>query len=191
MNSDSFHNEDIYYDSDEEETDSKTSKEEEGIKNLDLIKSISFILTAILKENKKSKNYKNIILKQRKNIFSSKSIPNISIYDYLVRIQKYACIEKSTLIMSLIYIDRLCDLNNLTLTHYNLHKILFTAVLISIKYNEDSLYNNNFYAKIAGVKLKELKDMEYSFVEMSKFKFFISNELFEKYNNFLNHFKKN
>ena len=191
MNSDSFHNEDIYYDSDEEETDSKTSKEEEGIKNLDLIKSISFILTAILKENKKSKNYKNIILKQRKNIFSSKSIPNISIYDYLVRIQKYSCLEKNTLIMSLIYIDRLCDLNNLTLTHYNLHKILFTAVLISIKYNEDSLYNNNFYAKIAGVKLKELKDMEYSFVEMCKFKFFISNELFEKYNNFLNHLKKN
>lgn len=191
MNSDSFHNEDIYYDSDEEETDSKTSKEEEGIKNLDLIKSVSFILTAILKENKKSKNYKNIILKQRKNIFSSKSIPNISIYDYLVRIQKYSCLEKNTLIMSLIYIDRLCDLNNLTLTHYNLHKILFTAVLISIKYNEDSLYNNNFYAKIAGVKLKELKDMEYSFVEMCKFKFFISNELFEKYNNFLNHFKKN
>ena len=191
MNSDSFHNEDIYYDSDEEETDSKTSKEEEGIKNLDLIKSISFILTAILKENKKSKNYKNITLKQRKNIFSSKSIPNISIYDYLVRIQKYSCLEKNTLIMSLIYIDRLCDLNNLTLTHYNLHKILFTAVLISIKYNEDSLYNNNFYAKIAGVKLKELKDMEYSFVEMCKFKFFISNELFEKYNNFLNHFKKN
>ena len=72
--------------------------------------------------------------------FSANSIPNISINDYLTRIQVYSGIEKSTLILSLILIDHLCKKAELILTYYNIHRILFGVVLISIKYNEDSYY---------------------------------------------------
>ena len=85
--------------------------------------------------------------------FSSSIIPNISIEEYLIRIQTYANIEKNTLILSLIYIDRLCKIASITLTYYNIHRILFISILISIKYNEDQYYNNKYYAEIAGVKL--------------------------------------
>ena len=173
------------------ETEAKSQKEETQLKNKNLINAISLTLSTIIKENKKLPNYKEILMKQSKMIFSSKAIPNISIYDYLIRIQTYSLIEKSTLILSLIYIDRLCQNCKLTLTFYNIHRILFAAILIAIKYNEDNFYDNKYYAEIAGVKLKELKLIEYQFVELVDFNMYVSDEIFNKYNIYLKTFEKN
>ena len=114
-----------------------------------LIKSISKTLVSILENNKKKSNYKEIVKKQGKMAFSANLIPGISIEDYLLRIQTYANVEKSTLIISLIFIDKLCHTADVTLTHYNIHRILFTALLLSIKYNEDSFFDNQYYSEIA------------------------------------------
>ena len=189
MDSDSFDSEKESYDTDRdrEENESNISKEE--IKNLDLIKSISTTLTMILEENKNLKNYNDIIHKQSKMIFSANSIPKISIYDYLIRIQTYSYIDKNTLIISLIYIDRICDLGHITLTYYNIHRILFTSVIIAIKYNEDCFYDNKYYSEIAGVKLSELNNLENTFVQKCNFMFYISDDIFEKYSRYLNSFK--
>ena len=149
--------------------------------NYKLIKAISQTLVSILENNKKKSNYKEMVKKQSKMVFSANLIPNISIEDYLLRIQTYANIEKSTLIISLIFIDKLCHTADVTLTHYNIHRILFTAVLISIKYNEDSFFDNQYYSEIAGVKIKELKLLEYTFISMVDFKFYVSNEIYKKY----------
>ena len=162
--------------------------EEPQIKNQKLINSISNALTTILEDNKKLDNYKEIVKKQSKMIFSANSIPNISINDQLTRIQVYSGIEKSTLILSLIQIDNLCKKADLVLTYYNIHRILFGAVLISIKYNEDSYYDNKFYSEIAGVKLRELKMIEYTFLELSDFNVFINNKEYEQYKNYLEQF---
>ena len=149
---------------DEEKGKTKIEEENDPLNNnLDLIKSISSALTTILEENKKLNNYKEIIKNQSKMVFSASSIPGISIKDYLIRIQTYSCIEKSTLILSLILIDHICKKSNLILTYYNIHRVLFGSILISIKFNEDSYYDNKFYSEIAGVKLKELKSIEDSF----------------------------
>ena len=189
MDSDSFDSEKESYDTDRdrEENESNISKEE--IKNLGLIKSISTALTMILEENKNMKNYNDIIHKQSKMIFSANSIPKISIYDYLIRIQTYSYIEKNTLIIALIYIDRICDLGHITLTYYNIHRILFTSVVIAMKYNEDCFYDNKYYSEIAGVKLNELINLENAFVQKCNFMFYISDDIFEKYSRYLNSFK--
>ena len=162
--------------------------EEPQIKNQKLINSISNALTTILEDNKKLDNYKEIVKTQSKMLFSANSIPNISINDYLTRIQVYSGIEKSTLILSLIQIDHLCKKADLVLTYYNIHRILFGAVLISIKYNEDSYYDNKFYSEIAGVKLRELKMIEYTFLELSDFNVFINDKEYEQYRNYLEQF---
>ena len=160
-------------------------KNEPKILNINLINSISNTLITILEENKNSNNYKEIIKKQSKMIFSSMNIPNISIKDYLIRIQTYSEIERSTLILSLILIDHTCKKSGLILTYHNIHRILFGAILISIKYNEDTYYDNKFYSEIAGVKLKELKAIEYSFLELNDFNVFVNYNEFEQYKKFL------
>ena len=156
--------------------------------NITLIKAISQTLVSILDSSKKLKNYKEILKKQGKMAFNANFIPNISVEKYLIRIQTYGNMEKSTLIISLILIDRLCQISNLTLTYYNIHRILFTAILISIKYNEDSYYENKYYAEIAGVKLKELQLLEYNFVSLLQFNLFIQDELYKKYQLYLDNF---
>jgi hypothetical protein len=176
---------------DEEKGKNKNKEEDDDEKkNLDLIKSISATLTTILEENKKLDNYKEIIKKQSKMVFSANSIPGISIKDYLIRIQTYSGIEKSTLILSLILIDHICKKTELVLTYYNIHRLVFTSILISIKFNEDTYYDNKFYSEIAGVKLKELKLLEYTFLALNDFNIFVNSNEFEKYQQYLEDFNQ-
>ena len=93
-----------------DKTSSKAKDEPEEVDdptklpNYKLIKAISQTLVSILENNKKKPNYKEMVKKQSKMVFSANLIPSISIEDYLLRIQTYANIEKSTLIISLIFI---------------------------------------------------------------------------------------
>lgn len=173
------------------ETEEKSQKEEQILKNKELIKAISKTLTLILDENMKLSNFDEIVQKQSKNKFSTKKVPKISVYDYLVRIQTYSNIEKNTLIISLIYIDKLCHKNNIFLTNYNVHRILFTAIIMAIKYNEDAYYDNKYYSEISGLNLNELKVLESNFIQLCDFNLFVHDDIFENYSTYLNSFEKN
>ena len=141
-----------------------------------LIEAISSTLSRLIKEtgNKPLKN------KTQGAIFTCTIIPNISIYDYLKRIVKYTNVEQSTLIIALIYIDRICQ-NNYFINEHNIHKLLFTSILIAIKYNEDDFYKNEYYAQIAGVGVKELFRMEEEFLALISFTLYINEKVFELY----------
>ena len=69
--------------------------------------------------------------------------PSISIKDYLERLYKYTKMNSSTIILILIYIDRLCNINKFKLTYYNIHKLILSSMVVAIKYNEDELSNEN------------------------------------------------
>ena len=194
----SFDSEEMSESSKEEDTKTQTDKrkdkddiclqEDESIKNINLINAISKTLTTILESNKKLKNYKEIIKSQSIMYFSANSIPNITIKDYLIRIQNYSEIEKSTLILAIILIDHMCKRSGVLLTHYNIHRILFSSVLVSIKFNEDSYFDNNFYSQIAGVKPNELQILEYIFLELNDFNIFVEDIEYQQYEKHLSHY---
>jgi hypothetical protein len=154
-----------------------------------LFNAISKILNQIVHQSKKLPNYLDIIKSQEKMSFSSKKVPNISIKDYLKRIQTYSELENSTLIVSLIYIDRICQLGNIVLTSHNIHRILFCAIYLALKYNEDQIYKTDYYAQIAGISIKELNLIENEFVSLINFNFFIDDQLYSKYENYLKNFE--
>ena len=168
-------------DSDAETEIEIIEKPEQPIENINIIKSIFKSLTKILDNNKNLPNYKKILVKQSKMCFSSKSLPEISLYEYLIRIQKYSLVEKNTLILALIYIDRLCKIGKILLTNYNIYRILFSALILAIKYNEDKYFDNEYYSQIAGIKMEELKNIEYNFLSLCDFNVFVDEETFEKY----------
>ena len=76
-------------------------------------------------------------------------------------------------------------MGQITLTYYNIHRILFGAILISIKYNEDTFYGNDYYAEIAGIKINELNLIEYNFILLCNYQIFVSDEIFNHYNSYL------
>ena len=143
------------------------------------LKIISDLLTGICLENKQKKN-SNII-----NFFLTKKIPSISIYDFLERLVKYSKIEKSTLVLIFIYIDQLCDMNNVDLTFYNIHKLILSSLVIAAKYNEDKYLSNQFFAKIGGITKKEIDILEYQFLTLINFSLYINDEIYHKYDDFI------
>ena len=150
-------------------------------KNSQIMSAISMTLIQLISDNHSKANYKEKIKAQAKQIFTSRSLPKISISDYIHRIMKYTKIEETTLILALIYIDRLCRKKKILLTEYNVHRILFVSVLAALKYNEDKFYSNVYYAKIGGLEIKQLNTLEIEFVIGINFDLFVDNKIFEKY----------
>ena len=142
-----------------------------------IIKSISKNLKEIIRENIQN----NQIQYVEKDLFYFDQKPNISIEDYINRIYKYTRMNISSLIMSIIYIDRLCEINNYVLCMNNIHKILLTACLVSFKYNEDINISTKYYAEIAGISIYELNYLEFYFCVKLKFSFFVEYDIYQKY----------
>ena len=177
----SFDSEDESIDTESETIITIEEKPKQHVENMPIIKSIFIILSTILEQNKKLPNYKELLKKQSNICFNSYSTPNISLYEYLNRIQKYSLIEKNTFISALVYIDRFCKKSKIMLTYYNIYRVIFAAILISIKFNEDKFFDYEYYSKIAGIKKAELKKIELNFFCMCDFNIFISEDTFEKY----------
>ena len=136
----------------------------------------------ILLKNKSMKTYYKKIKQSEKKLIN-KDKPSINIFDYLRRIIYYTQIEKSTLILSLIYIIRLSDEGKIFLNEYNIHRIVFASLIATYKYNEDSIYENKYLAKIAGISEKEMILIESCFIDLMDFNFFIDEKKYEDYVN--------
>ena len=121
-------------------TNSSESTNIEVFTNKIIIGTITKILTEIIEENKINKYSHEILEKQKKLKFYCKSPASVNIDTYIERILKYSHIEESTLILSLIFIDRVCDYNNILLNDCNIHRIIFTSIILAIKVNEDDEY---------------------------------------------------
>ena len=146
-----------------------------------IIKKISNLINDICEENTKEFNKENNSL-----IKPFLSInPSISIKDYLERLYKYSKMNVSTIILILIYIDRISNINKFKLTYYIIHKLILSSMVVAIKYNEDEYFSMKFYAKLGGVSKNEMVFLEYYFVSLIKFNLFIKKELFNKYNEYI------
>ena len=154
-----------------------------------LIEKINSILESLIEENKNLENFKESMKLQKKSIFFSKEVPEISVLDYLYRIQNISDAEENTFILALIYIDKICETASIVLSENNIHRILFMSILTAIKYNEDMYYDNEYYAKIAGISSKELKNMELEYLKLIKFELYVIKSKFDKYKNYFNEIK--
>ena len=142
-----------------------------------IIEIISDLLNNICEENKdKSENI-------NKNIkpFMTESIPSLSIKDYLTRLSQFTKINESTIILILIYIDRIGKINKFILTYRNIYKLILASMVIAIKYNEDNFFSSEVYAKLGGLSVLELNYLEFQFLILIKFSLFIEKDLFNKY----------
>ena len=145
---------------------------------LRIIKNISNVFTDICDNNSKE-------LKTEKNLRLIKPFitinPSIKIKDYLEQLYKYGRMNGSTIILMLIYIDRLCNINKIKLTYRIIHKLILSSLIVAIKFNEDEIYSLKIYAKIGGVTKAELEFLEICFISCINFNLFIKEELFNKY----------
>ena len=143
------------------------------------IEIISDLLNNICEENKD----KSEIINKNIKPFMTQNIPSMSIKDYLLRLSQFTKMSESTIIIILIYIDRISNLNNFRLTYRNIYKLILSAMVVAIKYNEDIFYSSSIYAKLGGLSISELNYLEFEFLILIKFSLFIEKDLFDKYKN--------
>lgn len=87
------------------------------------------------------------------------------------------------MILAMIYIDRLFS-TGLIPTERNLHKILLTSLQVANKFNEDSVYDSAYFAKVGGTHINTLAELEAEFLEKIGFQLVASTDHFEKYAEF-------
>ena len=112
---------------------------------------------------KKEENIRNNQMKYVKpDLFYINRHQSISIEDFINLIFKNTKMSISTLINSIIYIDKFCEINKYILSLKNVHRILIASCLLSIKFNEDTI-STKYYSKIVGTNDCDLNNLELYF----------------------------
>ena len=142
---------------------------------------IAKLLTDICEEGKTNSETNLLLIKP----FISKKIPSITINDYIDRLLKYSKVSEEIFILVLIYIDLLNRKYKINLNYNNIHKLILASFVVTVKFHEDEHYSLKYYAKLGGISLKEIINLEYVFLTLLDFRLYISEELFQKYNNYL------
>ena len=142
---------------------------------------IAKLLTDICEEGKTNSEANLLLIKP----FISKKIPSITINDYIDRLLKYSKVSEEIFILVLIYIDLLNRHYKINLNYNNIHKLILASFIVTVKFHEDEHYSLKYYAKLGGISLKEIINLEYVFLTLLDFRLYISEELFQKYNNYL------
>lgn len=154
--------------------------------NLILIKKICIYLNTLIEENKLLRNYEEKIKFQSSSIFNDNILYNYHIKDYFMCIQKFLDLDDYILISAVIYIDRFCEKSKIILTQYNLHKLLFSAILLAIKFNEDFYYDTQYCSDVVGITNKKMKNLEYNFYILIDFQLYIEKNEYLKYAKIMN-----
>lgn len=115
--------------------------------------------------------------------FSSNLVPDLSIADYMARIQKYFNCSESCFVAMLIYLDRLTSSTPIVVNLSNIYRLLLTSMVLAVKFWEDKLRTNTFYAKVGGVSLKELNEMESNGLRLLEWNVHISDQDYQIYFN--------
>ena len=165
----------------------EVNKEEEITEEIEIIEESKYkIINSYISllNNLIESNIINEIEENDDDIFKQIKIPEISILNYLLRIIEYSNVEENTLITSLIYIYKISK--KIKITYFNIHKILFTSILISLKLNEDEIYPFYYYSQIAGICQEELMQLELNFYFLIDFNLNVNKETFEHFQKILN-----
>jgi len=143
-----------------------------------VISVLSFLLTSIVENN----NAKSNALELQSYSFNVKKIPAISIQGYLERIARYAPCGGQCFVLSLVYLDRLIENNkNFVISSRNVHRLLITSIMLASKFYEDKYMDNAFYARVGGIPVSELNQLEVDFVFLIHFELTVEPEVFDRY----------
>lgn len=190
-----------------------------------LLKMLSLLLNKIIDSNDElvDGNYPPLIPDET-NIFScfyGKHPPQITIEQYLLRIQKYCPTTNDIYLSLLVYFDKIskkCNnymtnnnnsiINNSS-THtdqtnnastqsqafvmdsYNIHRLLIAGVTVSTKFFSDFFYSNSRYSRVGGISLNEMNNLELKFMMLVDFKLIVEIDELQRYADLLYKFWEN
>jgi hypothetical protein len=126
---------------------------------------------------------------QAVTVFDSSSVPPIEIEKYLMRLAVTFRCSDASFVAALIVVDRLLayDGGRLPLTKRNVHRVFLASLVVAVKYHEDLVYSNGYYAKAGGVHVREVNRLERALLTSLDFGLRVHPEQYKFYENMLLH----
>lgn len=114
--------------------------------------------------------------------FHARTVPDISVQRYIQRIVKYAPFPAEVLLTVLVYIDRLAARHSgFIINSFNIHRVLISTIVLSIKFHCDQLYTNKHYSKVGGITARELMLLEFDMLALLGYRIVVTNEELDLY----------
>jgi hypothetical protein len=121
---------------------------------------------------------------QRYALYDTSAVPSISMEDYVTRIASNTFMSPASMIVGLIFVDRvLARHKDLLLTQLNIYKLFFVACRVASKVVEVRTLSNKNFAPIGGVDLRHLNDLEAKFLIDIRFDVYVQPQEFMHYCN--------
>ena len=115
-------------------------------------------------------------------MFHTERVPSITISSYLCRLAQYTECSSEVLIQSIIHINRILHHRpSFKVNSLNIHRLLLTSLLCSAKFFDDCYYNNAYYAKVGGISVKELNELEIEFLALINFDLFVHFPIYQSF----------
>jgi len=115
-------------------------------------------------------------------VFDAVSLPPLSLIEYARRIFKYFQCSSESAVLSLVYIDRFLQAQpDFTISELNLHRLLLTSAILAAKFFDDVYLFNSYYAQVGGVPLRELNNLEATFLKVVDYRLHVDGEVYNKY----------
>eukprot|EP00340_Litonotus_pictus_P006603 CAMPEP_0170529476 /NCGR_PEP_ID=MMETSP0209-20121228/23979_1 /TAXON_ID=665100 ORGANISM="Litonotus pictus, Strain P1" /NCGR_SAMPLE_ID=MMETSP0209 /ASSEMBLY_ACC=CAM_ASM_000301 /LENGTH=181 /DNA_ID=CAMNT_0010821477 /DNA_START=17 /DNA_END=562 /DNA_ORIENTATION=+ len=109
------------------------------------------------------------------------TIKSFSPQEYLNRILTYISLEKSTLILAFILIDKVSSYCISIIREDTILKLLIGAVTCATKYNQDIGYTDKDYATVFGITSTTFLQIETAFLQLIDYSVYVSLETWTLY----------
>ncbi|XP_010934119.1 cyclin-P4-1-like [Elaeis guineensis] len=101
----------------------------------------------------------------RASAFHAPRVPGISVQSYLERIFHYADCSPTCYVVAYVYLERFARRHPpVFINSFNIHRLLLTSILTAIKFMERIHYDNAYFARVGGITLMEMNNLEVNFL---------------------------
>jgi len=114
--------------------------------------------------------------------FDAEHLPPVSICTYAFFLFGAFQCSSATALYTLIYLERAARAHTRThITPYTIHRLFLSAFFVACKYIEDQHENIKDVAHVSGVRAEDLKFLEFSFLQITSFQLYVSQEVFDEH----------
>mmetsp|Transcript_26648 Transcript_26648/g.27692 ORF Transcript_26648/g.27692 Transcript_26648/m.27692 type:complete len:287 (+) Transcript_26648:3-863(+) len=104
-----------------------------------------------------------------------------SLLSYMTLIIKETKPEKSTLVLTMIYMERFFNSKKVKTGKLNIKQTMFVSFLLALKMNEDVIYKISVYIDLGGINEKDYIESEKEFLDYIDYNLHVKEDLYEMY----------
>eukprot|EP00003_Mantamonas_plastica_P022120 TRINITY_DN370_c0_g1_i1.p1 TRINITY_DN370_c0_g1~~TRINITY_DN370_c0_g1_i1.p1 ORF type:complete len:409 (-),score=176.63 TRINITY_DN370_c0_g1_i1:14-1240(-) len=100
----------------------------------------------------------------------------VDVRAYMDRIRRYTHASHASYYHGMVYLQRFLESTRIVLNERNAHKLLLACMIVAIKFCEDRVQLNEYYARVGGLKTSDVNHLEQLLVKYLEWRLFVSEE---------------